>query len=62
MKARNRITALFEFSQTARLKGVFLNAENEEDQVVLEKALSHLLKPEKLRFVRWLFTMVTSGK
>ena len=62
MKAKGRITALFEFNSTGRLKGVFLNAGSEADQTILQKGLSHLLKPGKVGLVRRLFTMVTSGK
>ena len=62
MKAKGRITALFEFNSIGNLKAIYLNAENEYDQQVLQHGLSGLLKAEKMGFVRRLFTMVTSGK
>ena len=61
-KAKGRITALFEFNQSGDLKAFFLNAENEQDQKVLQRGLSDLLRPGKMGLVRRLFTMVTSGK
>lgn len=61
-KATHKITAIFEFSQSGNLKAVFLNAENEHDQQVLQKGLSHLVKPEKMGLIRRLFGMVTNGK
>jgi hypothetical protein len=45
--AKGRITALFEFTSTVTLKGVFLNAGSEADQAILQKGLSDLLKPQK---------------
>jgi len=55
MKAKSKITAVFEFSQSGNLKAVFLNAENEHDQQVLQKGLSNLLKPQRFEWVRRLF-------
>ena len=55
MKAKGRITAVFEFSQTGRLKGIFWNAESEEDQAILERGLARLLKPNCLDWLRRLF-------
>lgn len=54
-KTKGKITAVFEFDQTGRLKAIFLNAENESDQKVLERGLFVLLKPEKFSSLRKLF-------
>lgn len=55
MRAKERISALFEFTQTGRLKAIFLNAGSESDQKVLEKGLRHLLKPSFFDRLRGLF-------
>jgi len=55
MKAKNRVTAVFEFSPNGNLKAVFLNAENENDQKVLQRGLSDLLKPQRFEWIRRLF-------
>ena len=55
MKAKARISAVFEFSPNGNLRAVFLNAENENDQEVLQRGLSHLLKSEKFNLLRRLF-------
>jgi hypothetical protein len=62
MKAKSRITALFEFSPNGNLKAIFLNAETEHDEAILLSGLSNLLREEKMGFVRRLFEMVTNGK
>ena len=54
-KAKGKITALFEFSQSGNLKSVFLNAETEHDEAILQRGLSHLLKPEKFSSLKRLF-------
>jgi len=54
-KAKGRITALFEFNQSGDLKAFFLNAENEQDQKVLQRGLSDLLKPQKFTLLKRLF-------
>lgn len=41
-----RIYALFEFTPTGRVRSIYLNAENDRDQITLEKALDRLLKPQ----------------
>ena len=55
VKAKNRVTAVFEFSPNGNLKAVFLNAENENDQEVLQRGLSDLLKPQRFEWIRRLF-------
>jgi len=62
MKAKSEITAVFQFNPIGDLKAIFLNAENEHDEAVLQRGLSNLLRPGKMGLVRRLFTMVTSGK
>ena len=54
-KAKEKISALFEFTQTGRLKAIFLNAENEGDQKILEQGLFVLLKPKKFSSLKRLF-------
>lgn len=54
-KAKGRITALFEFSEAGKLMGIFLNSQNDEDQTILEKGLSDLLRPQKFNLLKRLF-------
>ena len=54
-RAKGRITALFEFSQSGNLKSVFLNAETEHDEAILQRGLSRLLKPERMGLIKRLF-------
>jgi len=54
-KGKGRITALFEFNQSGDLKTIFLNAESEQDQKVLQRGLSDLLKPQRFEWIRRLF-------
>ena len=54
-KSSEKITALFEFNDYGHLKGVFLNADNERDQRILEKGLTDLLKAQKLSLLKKLF-------
>jgi len=42
----NKLTARFEFTETGDLRAIYLNAGNDDEQAVLEQALSRLLKPE----------------
>jgi hypothetical protein len=51
-KAIGKISALFEFLETGQLKSVFLNAQDERDQVILEKSLYLLLGPQKFNFFK----------
>ena len=55
-KSCEKISALFEFSKTGRLKAIYLNAEGDGDQKVLEKGLTDLLKPQKFSLLKRLFT------
>lgn len=50
-----RITAQLEFSETGYLRAVYLNAETDGDQAILEKALFRLLKPDHVSLIRRLF-------
>jgi len=43
---KNKLTAQFEFTATGDLRAVYLNAGTDAEQVILEQALSQLLKPE----------------
>jgi hypothetical protein len=55
MKAKSEITAVFQFNPIGDLKAIFLNAENEQDQKVLQRGLSDLLKPQKFTLLKRLF-------
>ena len=59
MKAKNRITAVFEFSPNGNLRAVFLNAENENDEAILQHGLSRLLQPQKFTLLKRLFRRLT---
>jgi hypothetical protein len=54
-RASEKISAVFEFSKTGMLRAIFLNAENENDQKVLEQGLFVLLKPDKFTSLKRLF-------
>jgi hypothetical protein len=54
-KAKGKITALFEFYSTSALKGIFLGAESEEDQKILETGLRRILKPSHFEWLKRLF-------
>ena len=54
-KLKNPISAVFEFSDLGNLKAIFLNSSNEDDEKILQRGLSQLLKPQKLGFLRGLF-------
>lgn len=45
MRAQRSISAVFQFNQVGEVKRVYLNAENDLDQKVLEKGLQKLIKP-----------------
>jgi len=47
MKTNGKISILFEFTKTGRLKAIFLNAENDRDQALLEKCLDRLIRPNQ---------------
>jgi hypothetical protein len=53
--ARSGISAVFQFNKSGALKSIYLNAEGEEDQKVLEQGLFVLLKPEKFASFKKLF-------
>ncbi len=54
-KARETISAVFEFTLTGRFTKIFLNSENEKDQLVLQRSVESLVKPSNLSWVRGLF-------
>lgn len=62
MKARNKeragssISAVLKFSQTGRLHTIYLNANSERDQVILQKGLRQLLRPGWFERVKGMFT------
>ena len=45
----------FEFSPKGWLKAVYLNAANDLDQKILERALGRLIKPSSFRWLKGLF-------
>lgn len=54
-KAKEKITAVFEFNQNGYLKSIFLNSQGERDQLILERGIERLMKPSYLGWVRRLF-------
>lgn len=54
-KSKNPISAVFEFSELGSLKAIFLNSSSEQDEKILQKGLSQLLKPQKFCYLRRLF-------
>lgn len=54
-RASEKLTALFEFSSYGNLRGIYLSAESEADQRILEAGLLALLKPEKFSSLKRLF-------
>jgi hypothetical protein len=60
-KAQKRIMAIFEFGRIGYLKSIFLNAETQEDQRILQKGLLNLLKPQKFNSIRKLFRRPVNG-
>ena len=54
MKAQGEISALLRFDQNGQLKNISLIARGEEDQRILQKALSAFLKPTKFSLMKTL--------
>jgi len=50
-----RITAQLEFTESGYLKAILLNADTDSGQVTLERALSRILNPGHLGWIRRLF-------
>jgi len=49
------LSAQFIFTEGGDLKTIFLNAGSEKDQIVLEKALNRLFKPDHLGWIKRFF-------
>ncbi len=47
VKAKGRLSAVFEFTERGLLHAIYLSSEDEQDQAILVKGFSHLLKPQK---------------
>ena len=54
-EASAKITAQLEFTSTGYLKTILLNAETDGDQATLERALTRILNPGHLGWIRRLF-------
>jgi len=54
-KASAKISVVMEFTETGYLQSVLLNAQNQGDEAVLDKALNRLFKPNHFSWVRRLF-------
>jgi hypothetical protein len=54
-QAKEKISAVFEFTLTRRLVKVFLNSENDQDQLVLQRGIERLVRPSYLSWIRRLF-------
>jgi len=50
-----RITASLEFTGTGYLKAIFLNASTDGDQATLERALTRIMNPGHLAWIKRLF-------
>lgn len=50
-----KITANLEFTETGYLRAVYLNCQTDGDQATLERALSRLLNPGHVGWIRRLF-------
>ncbi len=55
-KPTARISVTMEFTSTGYLKSVLLNAQDDGDEAVLDRALSRLIKPGHFAWVRRLFS------
>jgi len=51
-----KLSAVFEFTETGYLKAILLNAASEKDQATLERALDRLFKPSHFAWVRRILT------
>ncbi len=51
-RAREKISAVLEFSERGSLKAILLNSESEADQRALQAGLSRLFKPSCIDLVR----------
>jgi len=51
MKTNGKLSILFEFTKTGRLKAIFLNAENDRDQALLERCLDRLIRPNQFSWL-----------
>ena len=51
-----KVTAQLEFTPTGYLKAILLNAETDGDQEILERALTRIMNPGHLGWIRRLFT------
>ena len=63
---QEKLTALFEFDKSGKLKAVFLNSQDDQGQAILEKALQRILKPEihvsKESSSSWLSSWIEKAK
>ena len=50
-----KISVTMEFTSTGYLQSILLNAQNDGDEMVLDRALNRLLKPGHFAWVRRLF-------
>jgi hypothetical protein len=53
--SKNNLSVIFKFSESGRVKAIFLNAETDRDQAILEKALDRLIKTTHFSWLRRLF-------
>jgi hypothetical protein len=61
LKTKGEISAVFKFSRSGFLKMIYLNAETQEDQKILQRGLFALLKPQKFNLIKKLFKRSTSA-
>lgn len=51
-KASEKITVTMEFTENGYLKSILMNAQNSDDEAVLERALDRLLRPGHLSWIK----------
>lgn len=51
----NKLSVIFEFTQSGGLKNILLNSLNDRNQTTLERALERLMQPNQFSWVRGLF-------
>lgn len=54
-KSSAKISVTMEFTSNGYLQSILLNAQNEGDEAVLDRALNRLLKPDHFAWMRRLF-------
>ena len=56
MENKQTLTALFQFDLTGRLENILLGCANDEEEQVIKRALSRLIRPTLLNWFTKLFS------